>query len=89
MNEQLWNSHEIRIQALENQMVDLRITMTNIERDMTINNQMTAEIQKNTSELVILMKGTKILGKIIMWGGGITAAVLAAIEFIKYFYRAS
>lgn len=89
MSEQLWQSHEIRIQALENQIADLRVTMTKVERDMSLNNQMTADIQKNTSEIITLMKGTKIVGKIIMWGGGITATILATLELAKYLGKLS
>lgn len=85
INEILVRNHDMRISALEAQMSDVRITLAKVEKDMTFNNKMTEEIrntlqqmQTNTSDLVDLSKGFKLLGRIAVWGGGITSLILAA-----------
>lgn len=83
-HEQLLQSHENRISVLEGVMNQHSVTLANLERDMRVNNEMTAGIKSDTAELVTLGKGAKIIGKIIAWGGGIATAALVFIELAKY-----
>lgn len=81
---------EVRVGTLEGRMTDVQITLAKLEGDMKLNNVMTANIQTtlsdmktDTGSMVSLTKGLTIIGKIIMWGGGLTALILGVAAVIK------
>jgi hypothetical protein len=87
---ELIRNHEVRLQSLEGQMADLRVTLTRVEGDMKLNNVMTAEIkttlhnmQQNTADIVDLGKGLRVIGRVAVWGGGVTTAIIGVLAVIK------
>lgn len=90
MYEEQINSHEVRITNLENRVGEVQITLTKLEGDMRLNNEMTgniketlSEMKKDTSSMVSLTKGLTIIGKIIMWGGGLTGLIVGVATIMK------
>jgi hypothetical protein len=57
---------------------------------MKLNNAMTADIkttlhnmQQNTADMVDLAKGLRVMGRVAVWGGGVTTVTLGVVAIIK------
>jgi len=64
------DAHERRIQRLEEGMSDLGRAMVKVEQDIQKNVQLTGQIRDDTREIRDLVRGGKVLGRMIVWGGG-------------------
>lgn len=73
MQEQL-DAHERRLAVLEGQMTDVRLDMEEIRSDLKTNTDTTAAIKKDTGDLVVLLKGGKVMGLVAVWTAGLYAA---------------
>ena len=65
-------------------MSEVRITLTRLEHTAAETNRATQAIRNSTDELVTLVKGVRLVGRMAAWGGAVTtfgAAIYAAIKF--------
>ncbi|MBP8275044.1 MAG: hypothetical protein KAY59_11465 [Acidobacteria bacterium] len=75
--EAVWFAHERRIQRLEEGMSDLGRAMVKVEQDIQKNVQLTGQIRDDTREIRDLVRGGKVLGRLIVWGGGFVGLLVS------------
>jgi len=75
--EAVWFAHERRIQRLEEGMGDLGRAMVKVEGDVKENVRLTAQIRDDTREIRDLVRGGKVLGRIVVWGGGFVGLLVS------------
>jgi len=75
--EAVWFAHERRIQRLEEGMGDLGRAMVKVEQDIQKNVQLTGQIRDDTREIRDLVRGGKVLGRLIVWGGGFVGLLVS------------
>lgn len=75
--EAVWFAHERRIQRLEEGMGDLGRAMVKVEGDVKENVRLTAQIRDDTREIRDLVRGGKVLGRLIVWGGGFVGLLVS------------
>lgn len=69
--------HEERIQRLEGQVSDMRVAMADVTSGLKATTETTQAIKADTAELVSLMKGGKVFGKVVAWTAGLGSAAVA------------
>jgi len=77
------DSHEERIVALERHVGNLRVNFAGLEKEVARNTEITAAIKEDTAQMVILLKGGKIVGAFIKWTAAVGAGVYAVIRYVK------
>ena len=75
--EAVWFAHERRIQRREEGMSDLGRAMVKVEQDIQKNVQLTGQIRDDTREIRDLVRGGKVLGRLIVWGGGFVGLLVS------------
>jgi hypothetical protein len=75
--------HEIRIVALEGHVSNLRIAVSNLASAVQTNTEVTREIKADTAEMVSLLKGGKIFGKVVAWAAGLAAGSAGLWTYFK------
>lgn len=75
--EAVWFAHERRIQRLEEGMGDLGRAMVKVEGDVKENVRLTAQIRDDTREIRDLVRGGKVLGRLVVWGGGFVGLLVS------------
>ena len=76
-------AHEERITQLETHVSDIRVKMEGIDKDVKANTEVIAAIKADTAEIVQLMKGGKVFGKLLSWFIGISVACTAVYHLFK------
>lgn len=71
------SDHEGRIGKLEEHVETLREQFVHLDRRLDENTRVTESIKSDTSEIVDLMKGGKILGRLATWFAAIIGGYLA------------
>ena len=71
------NDHEGRIGKLEEHVGALREQFVHLDRRLDENTRVTESIKDDTAEIVTLMKGGKILGRLATWFAAIIGGYLA------------
>lgn len=56
-------------------MNSIQKTIVKLESDVMLNNSMTKKIEENTSEIVTILKASKIIGSFAKWLTAVAAAV--------------
>lgn len=69
--------------SLEGQVKTLASTQMQLVRDIQSNTDLTKAIQANTEDLIALLKGGKVFGKVTAWVLGICAAVVGVWASVK------
>lgn len=74
---EMTEDQERRLSAVEAAVADIRVRQTAIESKLDTNVEAVAAVKCDTSEIVQLLKGASILGRLARWIGAIAAAYLA------------
>lgn len=69
--------------ALKSNVDGLKEKVTSVERAIVANTQLTEGVKRDTEELVTLVRGSKLAGRLIAWGAPIGAAVVAILAYLK------
>lgn len=71
------DDQERRLSALEAIVADVRVEQTSMKAAIAENTRVTEAVKADTAEIVSLMKGAGVLGKIATWLAGLIGAYLA------------
>ena len=74
---------EKRVGALEQSVGDIRVEVQRLDDDLKTNTAVTAAIKSDTAEIVALIKGGRVFGKIVAWTVGTAAAFAGAWASIR------
>jgi prophage DNA circulation protein len=72
---------EHRVEALERNLQSLEATVTGVQADMKRNTELTESVKTDTAEIVTIVKGMKIFGKVTAWAAAIASAWYAIRGF--------
>lgn len=92
MSEILLESHEKRIARLEKAMSEANETLHAVRAEIAETKKLTQKVDTEITDLVSLMKGGQVAGKVLKWISivsiGAGTAWFSLKEFIKYIGRA-
>lgn len=71
------DDQERRLSALEASVTEIKVEQVNMKSAIAENTRVTEAVKADTAEIVSLMKGAWILGKLATWFAGIVGAYLA------------
>lgn len=69
--------------SLEGRVDKLEADLKEVQESLTRNSMLTEQIAGDTSELVTMFKGGKMLMSIVKWFVAVSAGVLAAVTYFK------
>jgi hypothetical protein len=77
------NTLDRRVWALEQQMTDVKVALTKLDVGLQANTTLTKTIAQDTGELVVLMKGLKVVGKL----AGIGTAIAGFAALVSVYFK--
>jgi hypothetical protein len=72
---------ENRITDLERDVTSLKGKVDTLEVDIKHNTDLTKAVKADTAELVLLLRSSKFVGRLIAWGAPIGAAAVAMLAY--------
>lgn len=66
-----------RLRSVEQQVGDIRVRQALIEAKVDANTEVTNSVKRDTSEIVELVKGSKVVGRVAKWMGAVGGGYLA------------
>lgn len=66
-----------RLSAVERDVAQIKVEQAQMKAEIAENTRVTQAVKADTSEIVSLMKGAGVLGKLATWAAGLIGAYLA------------
>ena len=77
------NDYTRRFDTIDTRIDSITRKQSEIDRDLSLNTQVTQEIKKDTAALVALFNGSKVLGAIIKWVVAVAVGIAGAWAWVK------
>lgn len=83
MDRVIWEAHERRLTKLEDGYAAVSMAVSHIETKLEKNNELTGQIHKDTKDIRDMVAGFRVLGKMSLWIGGVTGAIVSLYALMQ------